>query len=77
MKQIGEMGFLGIAVPENYGGLGNGFRFNNDWLVITFLAQLVHWQLLMERTLELERFLSYVVTELKNKTKNISKFSWN
>ncbi len=25
MKQIGEMGFLGIAVPENYGGLGLGF----------------------------------------------------
>jgi len=25
MKQIGEMGFLGIAVPENYGGLGFGF----------------------------------------------------
>ena len=24
-KQIGEMGFLGIAVPENYGGLGLGF----------------------------------------------------
>lgn len=25
MKQIGEMGFLGIAVPESYGGLGLGF----------------------------------------------------
>ena len=25
MKQIGEMGFLGIAVPENYGGLDLGF----------------------------------------------------
>ncbi len=25
MKQIGEMEFLGIAVPENYGGLGLGF----------------------------------------------------
>ena len=25
MKQLGEMGFLGIAVPENYGGLGLGF----------------------------------------------------
>lgn len=25
MKEIGEMGFLGIAVPEAYGGLGMGF----------------------------------------------------
>ena len=25
MKQLGELGILGIAVPENYGGLGMGF----------------------------------------------------
>ena len=25
MKKAGEMGFLGVAVPENYGGLGMGF----------------------------------------------------
>ena len=25
MKKAGEMGFLGIAVPENYGGMGMGF----------------------------------------------------
>ena len=25
MRKIGEMGFLGIAVPEAYGGLGMGF----------------------------------------------------
>ncbi|HKJ06053.1 MAG TPA: acyl-CoA dehydrogenase family protein [Flavobacteriaceae bacterium] len=25
MKQIGEMGFLGISVPEEYGGMGMGF----------------------------------------------------
>jgi hypothetical protein len=25
MRQLGEMGLLGIAVPEEYGGLGMGF----------------------------------------------------
>ncbi len=25
MKQIGEMGFLGISIPEQYGGMGMGF----------------------------------------------------
>jgi alkylation response protein AidB-like acyl-CoA dehydrogenase len=25
MRKLGEMGLLGIAVPENYGGLGMGF----------------------------------------------------
>ncbi|MBC7438641.1 MAG: acyl-CoA dehydrogenase family protein [Flavobacterium sp.] len=25
MKKAGEMGFLGVAVPENYGGMGMGF----------------------------------------------------
>ena len=25
MKKAGELGFLGIPVPENYGGMGMGF----------------------------------------------------
>src|SRR5690625_5352319 len=25
MKKLGELGFLGISVPEEYGGLGMGF----------------------------------------------------
>ena len=65
MKQIGEMGFLGIAVPENYGGLGLGFV--STMIACDYISkQLVHWQLLMEHTLVLVRFLSYC-TELKNK----------
>ena len=31
MKQMGEMGFLGVAVPEQYGGLG--MDFNTSMLI--------------------------------------------
>ena len=36
MKKLGEMGMLGIAVPENYGGLGMGFV--NTMLACDYLS---------------------------------------
>jgi alkylation response protein AidB-like acyl-CoA dehydrogenase len=36
--ETGDLGLLGVAVPEAYGGLGMGF-VSTCWFAITFLVQ--------------------------------------
>ena len=40
MQKAGELGFLGVSVPENYGGNGNGFLYPRCWFVIIYQVQL-------------------------------------
>jgi alkylation response protein AidB-like acyl-CoA dehydrogenase len=73
MRKLGEMGMLGIAVPEEYGGLGMGFV--TTMLACDYFPELqVHWQQLMEHIPESEHFLSFF-TELKSRKKISSGFS--
>jgi alkylation response protein AidB-like acyl-CoA dehydrogenase len=67
MRKIGEMGFLGIAVPEAYGGLGMGFV--TTMLACDYFPVLqVHWQRLMEHIPESELpILLYGTEEQKQK----------
>ena len=69
MKKAGELGFLGISVPEEYGGLG--MEFVSAMLVCDYiLVPLVHFLLLLELIQVLEYF-PLLFMELKIKNKNI------
>ena len=71
MKKAGDLGFLGVAVPEEYGGLGMGFV--STMLVCEYILVVqVLLALLLEHIQELEPCqLPYM--EMKSKEKICSK----
>jgi len=57
LEKSGELGLLGAAVPEEYGGLGGGFNTNTALVMELLILELVRFQ--------------FFITEQKNRRKNI------